>query len=324
MALVTLSSSDLPGIIADATGEPVPEVKAEPEPKVEAKVEPKEDDEGEDVDFTKKLGVSKEQQAEFQKILRYEIGKKTRRAKEAEEFAESQYRERLLSDRRASELEERLKQAAPEKVAEKPSGEPKREAYETDEAFRSAIIEFHVEQRMQAREKQALEQRQAEVLQNASQRIATALELVPDYKEVTEAADYIVPGNIGILMQESPMLAELGYHFAKSPEDLGKLAILSPERAKVAFKEIEARMTPFADVKSAKALNGTKPSTDAVTASPRTDTAPSKPRAPAPITPLSTASSGQVVKDEADMNIREVITKYQKDKGLNLNRRQRH
>lgn len=326
MALVVLDSTNTEAVLADARGEEAPKAEtktAEVTEVIERPKDAKDADNSEDqdeIDFATELGITKEQQERFQKILQREVGKKHRRAKEAEEFAADQMRTRILSDQKAKEFEDRLK--AFEKPVSDPDGEPTRDKFKTDEDYGSALLDYRVDQRLKEREKQQAAQRQQEIAQTAAQRIQKALEIVPDYQEVTEAADYIVPGNIGVMMQESPMFAELGYHFAKSPDELGKLAILSQERAKVAFREIEARMTPFSAVKSEKAATGSQPATPQ--ASTKTDVVPSKPRAPAPITPLSTASSGQVVKDEVDMNIREVITKYQKDKGANFQARKRH
>lgn len=333
MATVSVSSSDLPAVIADALGEPPPKAPqaAAEAPKIEAKPEAPGDDDGE-IDFAEEIGITKEQHERINRILQKEIGKKHRRAREAEEFAAVQYSERQLADARARNFEEenaRLKSQLQPKAPEidPDAGKPKREDFQTDDAFRDAVDDWRVDQRFKAREKEAADAHQAQIVESAKANIARAIEVIPDYVEVTQSADFIVPSLIAVWMQESPRFAELGYHFAKQPEELGKLAIMDQTKAKVAFKEIEAKLSPFAASAKAdpKPDNGVKPSdTNGIQPSPKTDLSPSRPRPSAPITPLSSASSVQIEKAEPEMNVREVITKWSRDNKVNLERRKRH
>jgi hypothetical protein len=280
------------------------------------------------------------------------VGKKHRQMKEAEEFAADQYNQRRLAEARAAELEREnaeLKKGKqppePAKAAPADEGKPKREAFQTEEAWRDAVDDWRVDQKFKAREAEEARKRQeaegARIREVASARIAKAIELVPDYQEVTEGADMEVPGPIAEYMQESELFAELGYHFAKHPEDLTRLSKMpmrtygDVQRLGVAIAKIESTLTPFAPadgrgnakadtLKPSTTSNGAKPSTETGSATPPGGGAgPSKPRAAAPITPLSSGGPS-VEKDPADMNIRETIVDWQKGKKVDLGRRRRH
>lgn len=323
MATVSVSSSDLAAVIADATGEPPPKAAlAVPEPvKAEPAASEADDVEGPD-------GLTPRQKREYTTAMLKAIGKKHGRMMEAEEFAAAQYSEKLLAEGQARELREenaRLKALAQPKLpeADPDAGKPKRDDFQTEDAFRDAVDDWRVDQRFKARETEALAQRQAQVVESAKANIARALEIVPDYAQVTEAADFIVPDLVAVWMQESPLFAELGYHFAQHPEELGKIAIMPKTKAEVAFKGVVAKLQPFSAT-TEKVQTDPKPVTDGTTPSPKTDPVPSRPRPSAPITPLSSASSVQVEKAEPEMNVREVITKWSRDNKVNLERRKRH
>jgi hypothetical protein len=126
-------------------------------------------------------------------------------------------------------------------------------------------------------------------------------------------------------LQESDMFAELGYHFAKHPDELAKLSAMSPTRRLVALGKIEGTLSPFAAPKAAK--DGDKPDADPPKAAASTTDGitPSKARSDAPvIKPLSSSSGRAVDPDPREMTTREAIAEFQRQKGLNLTRRQRH
>lgn len=337
MGTVVLDSTNLDAIVADAVGEPItPEEKVKSDEVVPDSLEPdkaeskktednpeakaEDEDEAEDEN-----GLSAEDRKGLTAKMQRAIGKKHRQLKEAEEFAAAQYSERRMAEQKAEQIERelaRLKaQVQPEKVE---SSKPARENFQTDDAYRDAMDDWRVDQKFAAREAQLNQQReqerQAQVMEQAKARIATALELVPDFQEVTEAADLEVPGHIAGYMQKSELFAELGYHFAKHPDVLTQLQKLPRDEALVQVGKIESKLQPFSasDPKTqGKGTNGTEPSTE-------TGTSPSKPRAAAPITPLSSSSAMQVQKDESEMTTREAIAAWQKRTHANLGRRQRH
>lgn len=296
--------------------EPKPEVKAEPESKQPPTPDP-DDLEGDD-------GLTPRQKREYTEQMQKTIGKKHRKQMEAEEFALAQYNEKTLAEQRAEQLERdiaRLKAQIPAAptpaVAEAKA--PDRKDFETDQAFQDAVIDYRVDQKLAAAQaeqaKRQEEARQQEIIAHAVARIEKAIELIPDFKAVTEAADIAVPPVIAGYMQRSTMFAELGYHFALHPEVLADLAKLPADEQLVAVGEIKSTLRPFAP--AAKA-NGAQPSTE-------TGTAPSKPRVSAPvIRPLNTQSGAQVEKDEADKTPSEVIADYQRRHGVKFSARKRH
>ena len=277
-------------------------------------------------------GLTPRQKREFTAQMLKSIGKKHAQLKEAEEFAAAQYSEKKLAEQRAENLQRQLDQlkAQPVKPVDPDADKPKRESFETDEAYRDAVDDWRVDQKFKKREAEAAEKRAQDRLEEiqtaAAARISKALEIVPDFQEVTEAADIRVPDYIAGYMQESELLAELGYHFAKHPDVLERLAKMRPDRALVEVGKIESKLEPFKslDDKGEKASNGAEPSKSAKSADPiKTGTTPSQSRAPV-ITPVTNSSASQVEKSPQDMNIRETIAAWQKKRGVNLERRKRH
>lgn len=302
--------------------------------------EPDVDDiEGED-------GLTPRQKREFTKSMLATLARKTRAQKEAEEMAANEYNRGRLAEERAARLERELTQLkAQNKPAEVEAGPPQRDKFETQEAYEDAVVDYKVDQKWKAKEAadaQAQEEReQAEAVQHASARIERAIELVPDFKEVTEAMDMAVPPHIAGYMQKSDMFAELGYHFAKHPAALEKLTEFTAgtrpgtqkfvdgiTRSLVELGKIESKLQPFSKEKVSNGegehteepsrKNGAEPST-------QTGSGPSKPRVQAPIIrPLNAGSGAQVGKDEAEMNSAEVAAAWQRKHGRNLMARKRH
>jgi hypothetical protein len=299
------------------------------EVKVDPKPDPNDDVEGED-------GFTPKQKREFTESMLKSIGKKHAQMKDAQEFATEQYNTRILAEKRAQELERELNRLKVQPTqTEKPAEneKPKRENFETDDAFRDALVDWQVDQKLKAKEAEAAQQREAErqalIVEQARSRIAKALDLVPDYAEVTGRVDLEVPPVIAGYMQESEMFAELGYHLAKHPDVLEKLQKMPPAKALVEIGKIESKLEPFGTASSTpKASNGDTPSPK-TGSDPSTDTGtaigstPSQPRAPV-ITPLTTTSTSQARTDEREMTAQEALAAWQKQRRVDLNRRRRH
>ena len=305
---------------------------------------PEKDVDDESPEWVKRLGINAEQHKGITEIIQKAINKKHGQAKEAEEFAEQVYNERVLAERRAEQLERelnRLKAQAPAPKADPEADKPKRENFQTDEAFRDAMDDWRVDQKFKEREakiaKEREEARQQEILEAATARVVKAREVVPDYDEVVGEVDTPVPNHIAAYMQESEMFAELGYHFAKHPEDLRRLSQMPARtyadlaRVGVAIGKIESTLKPFAAAASngdasEKATNGAKPSpANGVQPSSDTGSAPSSARAAAPvIQPLSVGSDSQVEKPVGKMTYAEAKADWEKKHGRNLRLRQRH
>lgn len=344
--MVVLDSSNLDAVVRDATGEGLVEVElpmhsgvanaaeaaakdaekaAEPE-----KSETKADDAADDVEGPD--GLTPREKRELTAKMQRAIGKRTLALREAEAFAADQYNRSRLAEQRAEQLEREIARMKAQIEGSKPqpaeeAKAPDRKDFADDTAYMQAMIDYGVEQRFKAKQTEEARNaelaRQAEIVNQASARIERAKEIVPDFAEITGAVDTIVPSHISAYMLESELFAELGYHFAKNPDELERVSKLSPARSLVEIGKMESKLTPFAPV--AKVDNGHEPSsTNGVTPSTETGSTPSKPRVAAPIRPLSAASSVQVEKAPSERTYAEERAAFQKRAGVNLARRQRH
>lgn len=314
-----------------------------------------EDVEGED-------GLTPRQKREFTASMQRSIARKHRQLKEAEEFAAAQYSDRRLAEQRLTQLEQELAQlkaqAKPAEAAKAPE-KPTREKFDSDEAYQDALVEFRVKEELAKEKREAADTarraEEAKQLEISRARIARAAELVPDFTETMERANTNVPPHIGQYLMASEKFAELGYHFAKHPEELERVAALPARtfaevmRVGVALDAISAKLRPFVPAHAAEkpdakvASNGSKPSpqtesgapppaANGASAGPSTPTesgskppaGPSRPRAAPVITPLSGASESQVEGSEGLAKTREVIHKWASDHAPALQRRRRH
>jgi hypothetical protein len=274
-------------------------------------------------------GLTPRQKRELTAKMQSAIGKKHRQAREAEEFATEQYNTRRLAEQRAEELaRENARLKAETTPPPKEPTRPERQNFKTEDEFRDALIDFQVDQRIKAEKekdaKAAAEKRQAEIEVTARARIAHALQIVPDYQEVTEAVDWPTPPAVANYMQESPLFAELGYYLCQHPEARELLDSLHWTRQLVEIGKIESKLQPFtapvvkvkSDEASTSSTNGTTPSTE-------TDLSPS-PRSAPVIRPLSSSSATQVDKPAHLRTYEEEKALWQKKHSVNLSRRSRH
>ncbi|WP_104656509.1 hypothetical protein [Ralstonia insidiosa] len=336
MSVTVLDSTDLPGILADAGVE-----ASQPEDQPEEKpVDQPEDNSGDHHDDPDDIegedGLTPRQKREFTQNMQKTVGKKHRMMKEAEEFAAAQYSERKLAEARAAQLERELAElrakSAPPQEAKAPE-KPERQNFASESEYIDAMIQFGVDEALRKKQaedaKAEAERRQAELLETAKSRISRAMKLVPDFAEVTNAADMEVPPVIAGYMQKSEMFAELGYHLAKNPDVLVSLSKLAPDEQLVKIGKIESTLQPF---ESKATRDGNKPSNESSNGQAKpapsvdTGTPPSKPRGSAApvITPLEGSGGAGVPKDSKDMNIREAIQEFSKRNQINLGARKRH
>jgi hypothetical protein len=324
------------------TEKPEPAKDAKKEPAKEApKVASKEDpDEVEDHD-----GLTPKEKRELTEKMQRAIAKRHREKMEAEKFAADQYNTARLAEQRA-EAAEQERDAFKQELAKlrqpaqaEESGEPQREKFQTDKEYQDAMIDWRVDQKLKAKEVETAKKREEMIQQNVQSSLARAVELVPDFEEVTSAAEVMIPQHIVHLMQESGLFAELGYHFAQSPEDLAKLAIATPKNLKVEFQKIESKLTPFASRSAAGADGKSKSPADTESATPAaakgngagpnsTESAasgagPKQSRAPV-IKPLNVNSASQVEKPAGEMTYQEAKADWEKRRGVSLERRRRH
>ena len=323
MTMTVIDSHNLAAVLADAGAEglepridmtkPTPE-KAEAVEKVE-KVEKVEAEDADDVEGED--GTTAQQKRELSAKMLKAIGKKHRQVREAEEFAEAQYKEKTHAERRSEALERENAELKAKISPVLSSNKLDRNMFATEDDYTEALVD----QRFARRD---AEQKAEQTTTRLRSQIERASDLVPDWKEVTASADVDVPRAVSEYMQESELFAELGYHFAKNPDVLDKLGRFSVNKQLVELGKIEAKLTAF----------GTKePKTSAQRAANDSDESssldtgfsPSKARRDAPvITPLNSAEGQQMEPDARDMNLRETIQTWQKANKLNLRLRKRH
>lgn len=336
----TGKAPERPEVIADnaarAKDKPDKDTKEAKPAKEELKVEVKASEESkvdDSDDVEDKDGLTPRQKRELSEKMLKAIGKKHREKMEAEEFAAEQYNERRLAEQRAENLERQLTELkAQQAPKEEEPQEPKRENFATDQAYEDARIDWRAEQKFREKQREAAEkqerERQAEITRVASQRLEAAAKLVPDFEEVI-ATDLRIPGHIAGYMRESELFAELGYHFAKHPEAIERLAKLPPARALVEVGKIESTLKPFSA--NTEKANGesekSEPSPNGATPSPETSAANAgasrQSRAPV-IKPLNLSSAGQVEKPPGEMTYAEAKADWEKRRQVSLGRRRRH
>lgn len=346
MAQVVLDSNNLEAILADARGPEEasavkPSAKDGEKKPAEAAKKPAE---GETVDAASDAddvegedGITPRQKRELSAKMVKAIGKKHRQMMEAEEFAAAQYSEKRMAEERAANLQRQIdelkaKSAPAEKQEVKPK--PERQNFGTEGEFIEALTDYKVGEALAAKAKQDAEkeeqERQAAILEAASARIGRALELVPDFREVTEAIDEEVPPAVSSYMQESEMFAELGYFFAKNPAELRAIQKMKPVAQLVAVGKIEAKLQPFAKASSDAAVktnDGATPSNDGkakATPSEETGFSPRQAREAAPVIKPINGEGTALEPDVSAMSTREQIQDWQRKNKANFGLRKRH
>lgn len=265
------------------------EQKAKDEPK--AKVENESDLEDEDF-----AALTDKQQRT--------VNKKHRAMKEADEFAEEQYRERRAAERRAEAAEERIK-ALEEKG--KPAPVEAKEPDPNDPVYKTATGEFDAfkyakdlarhaaDEAVKAdrKEQDKLNKQAAEArdYQEYMGRVNASAKGIEDWQEICEgAADMQVSGALTGYIRESEAPAPLLAHLARHPDELERLNALPTIKAIREIAKLELTL-----------ITPKEPEKTVETPAPK-----GKTRAPEPIAPLSNGS-GHVRKDPKDMTTKEHI-----------------
>lgn len=339
---VVLDSSNLAAIIADATGEPLetPSSKTDPAPADKAAEAKPKAEAGTKEQPSKEAppdheGLTEEEKRTYTKAMQKSIAWRHGKMREAQEAASRERQGRLAAEDRARQIEAELAQLRLQPRAEAPAAQdaPKPADFETTDAYIAARVKWDVDQ---ALSKEREERRQADeraelerIASAASERVKRAAAVVPDWDEVVSTADLAVPAHIASYMQQSELLPELGYFFAKHPDELERVSKLPARtagdlvRVGVALREIESTLTPFASADrpakvEANGASQAKPSTE-------TDGNPSRPRGTVPvIQPLTARGAPEVEVSGNDINGRRAVTSFEKRTGASLTRRQRH
>ncbi len=306
--MTVIDGSDTDAQLRDITGEP--EKPEQPKP-VQPRAKP---DDG---------LTDEERQGLTDKMVR-QIGKRTARMKAAEEKAAQTEAQLHASQERIRELEEDLRRLGRGGEAEEDAPLPDPAQFTDQEEYRKAVEKWsdsRVDKRIEAR--RAAEAKEiGEAL--VRERLGRARELVPDFDETLKGAqDIQVPDALGGYIQDSPMVAELVYHFAQNPDalkDLARMPMRSPRdlvRLGLALGKIEDRLQPFG-------ANPKEKPSDAGKASSATEiVTPSRPRSSAAIVePLRPRGTSEIV--ESDESVTSAVRGFERRNGASLTARKRH
>lgn len=226
-------------------------------------------------------------------------------AEEAERFAENQYRRATLAEQRAEaherELAELKARAAPAaKEAEGPTKPDPQKFYDDKGQFKA----FEYAEELAAysaakavaddRARVADDQRKAELAiaeSDARKRVAEAIKVHPDFEEVMAATDLRTHNMVLQYLSASEHIGEVTYYLAKHPDFVERINLLHPMKALAQVRDLEKTFE--------------KPAVDA---DKKSDVAPpvKTSGAPAPIKPLSSATTVNTNTDPAKMSYREL------------------
>lgn len=218
------------------------------------------------------------------------IDELTRLRKEAEEFAEDEYAQRLRAEARIAELEGQLKTSKPPEVP-KPEElkRPSPKDFTDQDQYDAAMEEYDRKRDERTRaaalaegEQRAFRAEQARVM---NQRITAAKAALPDYEEVLQAAanrTTVVPPHIQAAFLEDENGAFIAYELAKDAALEKRIFSLSPAKALLELGKIN--LSKYAT-----------PGVVTTTTTPATPT-PETTRAPAPLTTVR-GGDGDVSKD---------------------------
>jgi len=324
MATVTLDSSDIPGILADAG---FAQEAAKTENSAANESEEAQSTSGnapENEDEEDEQGLTAKQREEFSKSMLKTIGKKHARQKAAEE-------ELAVTRTRAENLEREVAELKSKIPVPKEPIEPVRGNFATDQEFINASIEFKADKQFKAH---LAQEQQRLVEQTAMNRVAAARIAMPDYDQVVRNFPQNLPDHIADYMVSSELLPELSYYLAKNPEVVDKLLKMRPAQQLVDIGRIESKIKPFAKA-TAKSEVKTPPKAAAKAPSTITDDhhlsddtaelqSNPKPRSAPVITPLNSSGGNSVNLDPSKMDTRAMVSDWSKKNAIDLKRRKRH
>lgn len=243
------------------------------------------------------------------------VNKRHRAMKEADEFAEEQYRERKAAERRADDLQRKLdeREAGKPKQAEVKEPDPKEFTNEKGEfdafGYAKALAKHAAEEAVKAdRETQAKlnkEAAEAAAYREYLARVKASTKDIPDWAEVAEeAGGMTVSGAVTGYLRESDAPGPLLYHLAKHPDVLERLNALPTIKALAETAKLEASLSKE-PVKSEPIEK-------------------ERARAPEPIKPLANGDGRATQKDPRDMSLQDHIDDEYKLARQESARRKRH
>lgn len=185
-------------------------------------------------------------------------------AKAAAEAAEKRNIRRLVSDKfrakaqadqeraRADRLEQELNQIRQTRqpAQAEGSGPPRLDQFDSFDKFqeaRDAYVERNAKYAALAAVDQHISERQEAAHQNEmkrsfQQRLEKFRDATPDFEEVVEGAEVVIPSVVGAAIMESDIGPSIAYYLAKNQDEAERIARLSPTAAIRAIGRIEAKL----------------------------------------------------------------------------------
>ena len=156
--------------------------------------------------------------------------------------------------------------------------------YEKD---RDDYLKAQIREELKAEQAQAEWQKQVKTFND---RVAEARTKHPDWNEVVGAQNFEVQPYIQRFMVESEQGAEIGYYFAKNPDEFQRISALHPIRGSAELGKLEGKLA-----------EANKPKVEA-----KVETK-EKPKAPEPITPLTGSGNTGIVTDPSKMSPKQLL-----------------
>jgi hypothetical protein len=235
-----------------------------------------------------------DEDADLPERVRKQIGKKHRAMKEAEETARQWWEQKTAAEQRAEKAERELQALKSGSEKSKGAGEPDPKDFKTNAEYIDAMVEYRFEKKERAEAQKRYEASQQKAQAEFVDRLNIARKEIPDYDEVVGDADIEVVAHVASYIAESESGPNLGYYFAKNPDELERIQKLSPIRAIAELGKLETRLEKpdtKADVKADAKVEAKEPKLS---------------KAPSPIAPVDTASKTVVTKDPAKMTFQEL------------------
>jgi hypothetical protein len=159
-----------------------------------------------------------------------------------------------MNERLLALVEQSLLKGAPPKV-ETPSGPPKREDFESYEAYLEARADWKVAESVKGLERSVAEERARQAVQEREQswrqKEAKTAERYEDYEEVTKSEELSITPVMAEAIKDSDMGPEVAYYLGKNPQDALRISQLSPAAQVRELGKIEARLELKPAVKQA-------------------------------------------------------------------------
>lgn len=221
------------------------------------------------------------------------IAKKHRAMKEAEEFGRDEARRALAAEARAAELQKQIDDlrggSKSKSDGPAPEGKPKMEDFKTVGEYAEAVADWKVAEAMrkqaEQQSKQEKQRKEEGSRKEFEQRVQAVSAQFPDYREVVESLDAVVPEHLAMYIIQDENGPAMAYHLAKNRAEFDRVSKLSPIKAFAELGRLEDKW-----------LKAEKP--------PAAET-PAVSKAPPPIQPLE-GKTVPVVKDPKDMSFAEL------------------